>query len=104
MTRRQPALIGSSCAPHDLPLPADVWAKVVQSLALSPQQARIVEALLRGMRDKQIAHEIGLTTPTVRTYLGRIFRRVGVKDRVELILRVFSIAYALGSRGGCSQT
>lgn len=69
-----------------------VWREIVRELKLSPQQARIVESLLRGMRDKQIAATLGLSVPTVRTYLGRIFMKVGVQDRVELILRVFAMA------------
>lgn len=68
-----------------------VWDEVVGALSLSPQQARIVELLLCGKRDKQIATALGLTVPTVRTYLARIFVRAGVQDRVELILRVFAI-------------
>jgi len=84
-----------------LPLDAEAWVAVVRELELSPQQARIVEALLRGMRDKQIAGTLGLRVPTIRTYLDRIFRRVGVQDRVELILKVFTVAHSLGSVNGC---
>jgi len=73
-------------------LDGETWTGVVADLALSPQQARIVGLILRGMRDKQIAAELGLSVPTVRTYLSRVFVRVGVQDRVELILRVFTVA------------
>jgi len=69
---------------------------VVETLQLAPQQARIVELILRGLRDKQIAAELGLGVPTVRTYLKRVFVRVGVQDRVELVLRVFAVAWDLG--------
>jgi DNA-binding NarL/FixJ family response regulator len=80
------------------PLDAKTWAAVAKTLDLSPQQERIVALLLRGMRDKQIAGELGLSVPTVRTYFGRIFLRLGVQDRVELILRVFSIANSVAKR------
>lgn len=74
------------------PFDAATWVRVVEVLGLPPQQARIVERLLCGMCDKQIALDLSLSVPTVRTYLGRIFDRLGVRDRVQLILRVFSIA------------
>jgi DNA-binding CsgD family transcriptional regulator len=77
------------------PLDPATWAAVVKALGLSPQLSRIVELILRSRRDKEIAAALGLTVPTVWTYLGRIFLRVGVKDHVELVVRVFTVAQAL---------
>ncbi len=87
------AVAGNSGQP--LPLDDQTWEAVAETLDLSPQQERIVALLLRGMRDKQVACELGLSVPTVRTYLGRIFLRLGVQDRIELILRVFSVAQSV---------
>jgi len=67
-------------------------ARSSRRLALSPQQIRIVELLLRNKQDKEIAAELGLSFPTVRTYLRRIFDRVGVEDRTGLVLHVFALA------------
>jgi DNA-binding NarL/FixJ family response regulator len=75
-----------------LPMADATWRRVAKELDLSPQQLRIVELLLRAQRDKAIATTLGLSVPTVRTYLGRIFDRVGVADRMELVLRVFALA------------
>lgn len=75
-----------------LPMSEAVWRRVAAELALSPQQRRIVELVLRAQRDKAIAETLGLSVPTVRTYLGRIFDRVGVADRMELVLRIFAMA------------
>lgn len=80
------------------PLDSATRAAVVDTLRLAPQQARILDLILQGMRDKQIAAEMGLGVPTVRTYLHRIFVRANVQDRVELILRVFAIAQELAAR------
>jgi DNA-binding NarL/FixJ family response regulator len=71
------------------------WRAIAKELALSPQQIRIVEAILRGKQDKQIAAELGLSIPTVRTYLTRIFDRVEVEDRLRLVLRIFAMAQDL---------
>lgn len=75
-----------------LPIRADVWSRVMARLALPEQQASIVELLVRGLRDKRIARELGIKLPTLRTYFSRIFLRIGVEDRVDLIIRVFVIA------------
>ena len=82
-----------------MPLTEVEWDRVVRVLRVSGQQAKIVRLILQGKRDKQIAAELGLGVPTVRTHLTRIFSRIPVADRVELILRVFMICRA-GS--GCN--
>jgi DNA-binding NarL/FixJ family response regulator len=65
---------------------------VAERLAISPQQKRIVELILCGKQDRDIADALGLTVPTVRTYLTRVFARVGATDRMDLVLRVFALA------------
>lgn len=74
---------------------------MVRVLELSPQQVRLVESLLRSMRDKQIATELGVTVPTVRTYMTRLFHKLDVEDRVELVVRIFVVAREIESRTRC---
>jgi DNA-binding NarL/FixJ family response regulator len=73
------------------PLTKREFDRVAQALELSPQQARIVSLLMEGMTDKEIAAEMDLKFSTVRTYMDRIFLRLGVDDRVELVLHVFGV-------------
>jgi DNA-binding NarL/FixJ family response regulator len=82
-----------------LPLDHATWRAVVHELKLCRQQSRIVELILRGMKDKEIAEAMDLGLPTIRTYLGRIFNRVGVRDRMELVLRVFAVAQTITTHG-----
>jgi DNA-binding NarL/FixJ family response regulator len=76
----------------ELPCGRQLWHDIAEELALSPQQRRLVELLLLGYQDKQIAQAMNLSVPTVRTYLKRIFDRVGVTDRVGLLLHLFAMA------------
>jgi len=71
------------------PLSAAEWDMVVEALTLTPRQASIVALILRGRRDKQIAAELEIRLPTVRSHLRHLFALLGVADRVELVLRVF---------------
>jgi DNA-binding NarL/FixJ family response regulator len=66
------------------------WDACVVALKLSPRQAGIVQLILRGKKDKEIAIEMGLSKHTVRTYLKRIFDRFDVSDRTTLVLHVLS--------------
>ena len=75
-----------------LPLDHETWLEIAEALSLSPQQTRIVELILRGKQDKEIADALGVSFHTVRTYLKRIFDRTEVADRIGLVLRVFALA------------
>jgi len=71
------------------------WQALVDSLRLWPQQPRIVKLILQGKADKQIAREMGLRVPTVRAHLTRVFQKLGVTDRVGVVVRVFAGASAM---------
>ncbi len=66
--------------------------KVIGALGLPSQQARIVEILMQGKQDKQIAREMGLKLPTVRSHLRRLFDRMGTSSRVGLVLAIMTAA------------
>lgn len=66
------------------------WCQLNEHLGLPPRQAEITMQILHGKSDKQIARELGISLPTVRTHTRRLFRKLGLNDRVELILYVFT--------------
>jgi len=58
----------------------------LKSLAsLSPAQWRILRGLQQGLRNKQIAFEMGVTENTVKTYLSTMYRRLGVSTRTQML-------------------
>ena len=66
------------------------WVSVRESLHLSPRQAQVVKELLQAKGDKEIARDIGISVPTVRTHMDRLFLKLGVEDRMELLVHVFA--------------
>jgi len=76
-----------------LPLDDGHWQAIVRAMQLSPQQARIVELVLRGLCDKQIAAVMGIGEPTIRTYLQRISERTQTRGRMELAMRVLAVSH-----------
>ena len=54
------------------------------SAALSPREREVAQAVQRGLTDKQIARELGLSVSSVRTYLGRLFDKTGATRRAGL--------------------
>ena len=51
---------------------------------LTPTQTRILDGLHRGLMNKQIAFELGLSEATVKYHLTGIFRKLGVQTRSQL--------------------
>lgn len=66
------------------------WQRIADALRLTSRERDVVAALLRGGQDKEIAHTLNLSSHTVHSHLDRIYRKVGVTTRCELILRVFA--------------
>jgi DNA-binding NarL/FixJ family response regulator len=53
-------------------------------VTLTPREREIVLLLRRGLRNKQIASEMGITEGTVKIYLFRLFHKLDVRNRFEL--------------------
>ncbi|MFA5291592.1 MAG: helix-turn-helix transcriptional regulator [Phycisphaerae bacterium] len=66
------------------------WEKLVEELSLPPRQSQIIQHLFQGKSDKQIAQDMGIALPTVRTHLGRLFEKFNTQDRSELILYIIN--------------
>lgn len=52
---------------------------------LTASEQRVLEALARGLSNKEIAAELWLTQQTIKFHLTNIYRRLGVANRTEAI-------------------
>jgi DNA-binding NarL/FixJ family response regulator len=53
---------------------------------LSKKELAIISCITRGMRNKEIAYQIGTTEQVIKNYLRKIYDKLGVSDRLELAL------------------
>jgi DNA-binding NarL/FixJ family response regulator len=53
---------------------------------LSEKELAIITCITRGMRNKEIAYQIGTTEQVIKNYLRKIYDKLGVSDRLELAL------------------
>lgn len=53
---------------------------------LSIQEQKVLELLLKGLANKQIALELQVCEKTVEKHLTSIYRKIGVTSRTEAIL------------------
>jgi DNA-binding NarL/FixJ family response regulator len=53
---------------------------------LSPALLRVLSGLKRGLRNKQIAFELGLAERTVKAYTNTLYRKLGVNSRTQALI------------------
>lgn len=55
-----------------------------QTSRLTPREREVVRLVCQGMKNKQIASNLGITAGTVKVHLMHIFEKTGLKDRFAL--------------------
>ncbi len=58
---------------------------------LSRREVEVVRCVAEGLSNREIAQRLGLTEHTVKNYLFRIFDKLGVSKRVEVVLYAYSL-------------
>jgi two-component system nitrate/nitrite response regulator NarL len=57
---------------------------------LTPREEQVVALVADGLSNRDVAAELGLSEHTIKKYLLRIFDKLGVSSRVELVLYAMS--------------
>ena len=64
------------------------WAEIARSFELSPRELQIVRGVFDNRIELAIAADLGISPHTVHSHIERLHHKLGVPDRVALILRV----------------
>lgn len=67
----------------------DVAAKAKLLSSLSPREAEVLSLVLKGNRNKEVAANLFISIKTVEFHIRNIFTKLGVRNRIELINRLF---------------
>jgi len=57
--------------------------------ALTPRELQVIASLGEGRKNKEIAERLFISEKTVRHYLSSIFAKLGVTDRLELMIYAY---------------
>jgi len=71
---------------YELPSPSATRQRHVDPCPLSGRELGVLQRLAEGKVYKQIAHELTLSTSTVRTHLHNIYGKLGAVDRAQAVL------------------
>lgn len=70
------------------PMSSDVATQLAAravSPALTPRETRVVELMAHGLRNKEIAYELGISEDTVEVHARNMFTKMGVRDRTAAV-------------------
>lgn len=71
---------------HSAEPPAQVAESILQRL--TPRERDVALLAARGLRNRQIAAELGLSVNTISNHLKRVYAKLGVRSRAELSWRL----------------
>jgi DNA-binding NarL/FixJ family response regulator len=66
--------------------PREATSSPLAGLGLTTRQAEVLALLARGLPNKRIASELGLSEATVKVHLLAIFRAMGARNRTEAVI------------------
>jgi len=86
---RRPTSRRPIVAAADSLLTAETWVIISRALALSGREAEIARLILRDDSECVIADHLGISSHTVHTHVERLFRKLNVSSRCQVVVRIF---------------
>ena len=80
-------------------LTAREWKAIGQAVPLSPRQLQIVRCLFDGLDEESTGRKLGISRHTVHINLNRLYSRLDVHTRSQLLVRVFLAHVSLSRQG-----
>ncbi len=65
---------------------------------LTPREREIVELVAQGLKNREIAEQLAITTGTVKVHLMHVFEKTAVSDRYELAMQARGLLEESGTR------
>jgi len=69
-------------------IPAQVGSKIAENLprtTLTDREIKVLECVASGMRNKEIAHQLGITEATANAHVKHILEKLHVSDRTHAV-------------------
>lgn len=97
-------LEGGQWLPNDMLIPdasdRETTAIISKLSTLTPQQVRVLAMLGKGLLNKQIAFELGVSEATIKAHVSAILQKLGVDSRTQAVIAINRVEAA--DRSGTS--
>jgi DNA-binding NarL/FixJ family response regulator len=70
-----------------------------EPLRLTARERQVLELILTARSNREIAQELGIEERTVKAHVGRLMRKAGAENRIELSMRALAGAMAPDQKG-----
>ena len=74
---------------RDAFLADSIWQSITRSFRLSQREAQVVQLLLADATEATMAATLSISPHTVHTHLERIYRKLHVTSRCQVVIAVF---------------
>jgi DNA-binding NarL/FixJ family response regulator len=68
--------------------------------SLTTREQQVLELILMARSNREIASQLGIEERTVKAHVGRLMRKAGVENRIELSMRALSLSLISGAISG----
>lgn len=69
--------------------PAAAQRSTPEELGLSDREMEVIALLCQGNSNREIAQQMHLAEPTVKSHIGRIMQKLDVRDRVQIVIAAY---------------
>ena len=71
------------------------WLEIARALDITKRELQIVQSVFDNQHEAEIAKRLKLSPHTIHMHLNRLFKKLTVKSRTELVLRIVEQMVAL---------
>ena len=78
------------------------WIYIQTRYQLTKRELDVAKLVCRGFNNEDIAAELEITHGTVKTHIRNIYRRVRIKNKIQMVLKFVDVATKSAAKSGTS--
>ena len=87
-------------SPHIALLNEEHWFYIRRWYRMSARELQVAELVCKGFSNEEIAKDLNIKRGTVKTHIRNIYRRIHVKNKIEMLLKFMAAAARFSAKWG----